>query len=432
MTTQEPDLSKKKIDAGAVFRALRHRNFRLFYCGQSFSLIGTWMQMVAISWLVYRLTNSAFLLGCVGFVSQIPAFVLAPFAGVIADRCDRRNILFWVQILGMIQAIVLAILVLSGNIHVWQILALGFFMGIVNAFDLPVRQAFISEMIDDRRDLGNAIALHSSLFNGSRLVGPAIAGILIAAFGEGVCFVVNAVSFIPVIVAFSMMSFPQKTQAVVQKRKHVFGELKDGFRYVVQSMPIRTLLLLLAAVSFFAGGSQTLMPVFVREVYHHGPKGLGFIMSMVGVGALLGALVLAQRQTVIGLGRLIGFSTVSFGLLLLAFGIVENIFLAGAMVLLMGFFMILAIGGSNVVLQTIVEEDKRGRVMSFYGAALIGMTPVGSLLAGALAGRIGLPWTLAGGGVICFAVALLYGANYPAFRLQLRQVYVEKGIIPQV
>lgn len=415
-----------------VFRALRHRNFRIFYYGQSFSLIGTWMQMVAVSWLVYRLTESAFLLGCVGFVTQIPAFVLAPLAGVIADRYERRRILFWVQALGMLQASVLAVLVFSGSIIIWQILLLGFFLGLINAFDLPVRQAFVSEMIDDRKDLANAIALHSSLFNASRLIGPAIAGILIAAFGEGVCFAVNAVSFIPVLFALSLMRLSAKAPEESYGRAHVFAELKEGFFYVVHSHPIRTLLLLLSAVSFFTGALQTLMPVFVREVYHHGPRGLGFILSMSGVGALLGALILAQRQSVLGLGRLIGASTAGFALLLLFFGMVGNIFLAGGMVFLMGLFMILSIGGSNVVLQTIVEENKRGRVMSFYGAGLVGMTPLGSLLAGFLAGPWGLAWTLSAGGIICLGVAGVYGRNYPSFRLQLRKVYAAKGIIPEV
>ncbi|MBF0619329.1 MAG: MFS transporter [Candidatus Omnitrophica bacterium] len=411
-----------------IFRSTRHRNFRLFVCGQSVSLIGTWMQMIAVSWLVYRLTSSPFLLGCAAFVTQIPSFVLFPFAGVLADRIDRHKILLAVQILAMVQSVILAVLVLTNHVAVWQVLVLGFFLGVVNAFDLPARQAFISEMIDDREDLNNAIALHSSLFNGSRLFGPALAGIVIAAFGEGVCFALNALSFIPIIVALFMMRIPPR-DLNVDARKKVKAELKEGFRYAMASMPIRTLLLLLTIVSFMAGALQTLMPIFAKEVYHGGPQTLGFIVAMSGVGALVGALYLAGRKNVIGLGRIIGVSSGFFGVLLIVFGFVTNLHLAALVVFFMGFAMIMEIGSTNVILQTIVDEDKRGRVMSLYGGALIGMTPVGSLLAGVAATHVGLPVTLGIGGAACLIACAFFWKAYPDFRGHIRAVYTQKGII---
>ena len=410
-----------------TFRALNHRNFRLFVYGQSVSLIGTWMQLVSVSWLVYRLTNSAFLLGCVGFATQIPTVLLSPLAGVAADRYDRRRILLVVQVLSMLQAAMLAYLILTKTVAVWHVVVLGIFIGIVNAFDIPTRQAFISEMVDDRKDMNNAIALNSSLFNSSRLIGPAVAGILIAAFGEGVCFAFNAASFIPIIVALLMMRIVARPQTGVQR--HAVTEIKEGIRYAVKFVPIRTLLLLLTAVSFLAGGLQTLLPVFVREVYHAGPRAFGFVTSMSGVGALFGSLYLAGRRTVVGLGRTIGAAAIGMGIFFALFGFVTGFYVAGAMAFGMGISMILVIGSTNMVLQTIVEEDKRGRVMSLYGAALIGMAPVGSIVAGAVAGRVGLPVTVVGGGILCLLAAWIYWHNYPYFRSQLRKVYVQKGII---
>jgi MFS family permease len=327
----------------------------------------------------------------------------------------------------MLQAAVLAVLIFTGTVAVWHVLVLGIFLGIVSAFDIPARQAFISEMVDDRKDMNNAIALNSSLFNGSRLVGPAVAGILIAVFGEGVCFAFNAISFIPIIVALVMMRIPQRPQSGVQR--HAVTEFKDGLRYVARSLPIRTLLLLLTAVSFLAGGMQTLLPVFVREVYHAGPRAFGFVTSMSGVGALVGSLYLAGRRTVVGLGRTIGAAAIGMGIFFALFGFVTVFYIAGAMAFGMGLAMILAIGSTNMVLQTVVEEDKRGRVMSLYGASLIGTAPVGSIVAGAAAGRAGLPITVVGGGILCLMAAWIYWHNYPHFRLQLRAVYVKKGII---
>jgi MFS family permease len=388
------------------------------------------MQLVSLSWLVYRLTNSAFILGCVGFATQLPTVLLSPLAGVIADRHDRRRILLVVQILSMVQAAALTFLILTGTVAVWHVFVLGIFLGIVNAFDIPTRQAFVSEMVGDRKDMNNAIALHSSLFNSSRLIGPAVAGILIAAFGEGVCFAFNTVSFIPIIVALLMMKIAVRPQIGVQR--HVVTEFKEGFRYAIKFMPIRTLLLLLTVVSFLAGGLQPLLPVFVREVYHGGPRAFGFVTAMSGVGALVGSLYLAGRRTVVGLGRMIGAAAVGMGISFALFGFVTHLYLAGAMAFGMGLAMILVIGSTNMVLQTIVEEDKRGRVMSLYGAALIGMAPVGSLVAGAATGRVGLSVTVVGGGILCLMAAWIYWHTYPYLRTQLRAVYVRMGIIPEV
>ncbi|MBF0485733.1 MAG: MFS transporter [Candidatus Omnitrophica bacterium] len=413
-----------------TFSSLKHRNFRLFVCGQSISLIGTWMQMVAVSWLVYRLTNSAFLLGVVGFSSQVPSFLLAPFAGVFADRYNRHRILLMVQVFSLVQAVIMAWLVVTNSINIVQIITLSFFLGLVNAFDLPVRQSFISEMIDDRKDLSNAIALHSSLYNGSRLFGPALAGVVIAVMGEGWCFVLNALSFLPIIIALWMMRFPLKNKEQLPHKK-VNSALKEGIRYAFHFMPIRTLLVTLAVVSFLTGMVQTLMPVFVKDIYHGGPKALGFVLSMSGVGALCGALYLAGRQTVVGLGRLIGFSSIILGFVFVSLGLITNLWLAGISALLMGLVMILAISSVNVILQTLVEENMRGRVMSLYGAALIGMAPLGSLAAGWLAGKIGLSLTMVLGSGVAFLASFIYWQNYPLFRSQIRTVYAQKGIIPE-
>ncbi|NTV28458.1 MAG: MFS transporter [Candidatus Omnitrophica bacterium] len=421
--------SRTWISIAETFRALRHRNFRLFFTGQLLSLVGTWMQIVASSWLVYRLTNSPFLLGCVAFASQIPSFLLSPYAGVVADRHDRRRMLLVIQVLSLAQAVILSYLVLTGAITVWHILILGIFLGCVTAFDLPVRQAFISEMVEDRKDMNNAIALNSALFNASRLIGPAVAGVVIALFGEGVCFAINALSFIPIIIALMMMRVSSRRRD--GKLRHALTEMKEGMRYVAQSIPIRTLLLLLAAVSFLAGGLQTLLPIFVREIYHGGSRAFGFVTSMSGVGALLGSLYLAGRRTVLGLGRMVGWATVGFGTGLVLFGIVNNTYVAGVVAFFLGLAMILAIGSTNMVLQTVVEEDKRGRVMSLYGAALVGLTPVGSIIAGASAGQVGLEQTVLAGGLVCLVTAVVYWRHYPSFRTQLRAVYVKKGILTE-
>lgn len=397
-----------RLRLGGLVRALRHRNYRLFFGGQSISLIGTWMQRLALSWLVYRLTGSALLLGLVSFVSQLPTFVLAPFAGVWSDWGNRQRILIFTQALAMLQAGVLAALVLTSAIAVWQVVLLGIFLGLVNAVDMPVRQAFVVEMIEDREDLGNAIALNSSMVNGARLIGPSIAGVLVGALGEGVCFLLNSLSYLPVIAALAAMRVKPRGPRAGAVRLRVWAELREGFDYAFRSPPIRAILLLLAVVSLLGMPYTVLMPVFAREVLHGGPSTLGFLMGAVGFGALLGAIYLASRRGVLGLGRFIALASTIFGLGLIAFSLSRRLWLSLALLLIAGFGMTAQAAASNTVLQTIVAEDKRGRVMSLYTMAFMGMFPFGGLLAGGLAGLIGPTETVLLGGASSILSALLF------------------------
>ncbi len=413
-----------------VFRALKHRNYRLFFGGQSISLVGTWMQQVAMSWLVYRLTNSALLLGIVGFAGQIPAFLLSPFAGVVADRYNRHRILIVTQTLAMLQAAVLSILVFSKHIEVWQILVLSLFLGLVNSLDIPVRQAFTIEMIEDKNDLSNAIALNSSMVNLARMIGPSVAGVLIAILGEGVCFLSNAISYIAVIVSLLAMRIaPKETKPF---SNHVLHDLKEGFVYVFNFVPIKDILILLALVSLMGVPYQVLMPIFARDIFHGGPKTLGFLMAMSGIGALTGAIYLAGRKSVVGLGGIIAQASALFGLGVVVFSFSRVLWFSMAIIFVAGFAMMVQMAASNIVLQTIVEEDKRGRVMSFYTMAFMGMSPFGSLLAGSLAQKIGAPHTLMFGGTCCIIGAFLFIRKLPSLREKIRPIYIKKGIIPEV
>ena len=379
-------------------RALRSRNYRLFFIGQSISLIGTWMTRIATSWLVYRLTDSAFLLGVVSFAGQIPAFFLAPIAGVWIDRWNRHRTLVWTQAFSMIQSFALAALALSHTINIWSLVLLALMQGFINAFDMPARQAFVIEMIDDRGDLGNAIALNSSIVNGSRLIGPAIGGIVIAAVGEGYCFLIDGISYIAVIISLLMMTVrPRPARAA---HKHVLEELAEGWRYVTESPAIRWILGMLAIVSFIGMPYQVLMPIMAGTVLHGGPHTLGFLMGMSGVGALISAISLTLRRSVIGLGRMIAISSAIFGAGLILFGFSRFLWASLLLMLLTGFGMMQQMAASNTILQTIVEDDKRGRVMSFYTLSILGIAPIGSLVAGTLAAKIGAPATLILGGSI--------------------------------
>jgi len=413
-----------------TFRALGHRNYRLFFGGQSISLIGTWMQQVAMSWLVYRMTNSAFLLGMVVFLGQIPAFILTPFAGVIADRYNRRNILIATQVLAMLQALVLSILVLKNSIEVWQIIALSMFLGLVNSFDIPVRQAFTIEMIERKEDLGNAIALNSSIVNVARLIGPSLAGIIIAALGEGLCFLINAVSYIAAIISLLAMKIARKKINLAQS--HVFHELREGVVYAFSFAPIKYILILLSLVSLTGVPYQVLMPVFAKDIFHGGPKILGFLMAMAGAGALSGAIYLAGRRSVLGLGKLIALSSAVFGLGLIVFARSRILWFSMLVVFIAGFAMMVQMAASNTILQTIVEEDKRGRVMSLYTMAFMGMMPFGGLLAGSLASKINAPNTLLFGGVCCILGAVIFARKLPLLREKIHPIYIKKGIIPEV
>lgn len=417
-------------DAGGLLRALRSRNYRLYFAGQGISLIGTWIQTIALSWLVYSLTHSAFLLGLVGFSAQIATFLLAPFAGVVADRINRHRLLVLTQTLFMAQAFVLGALVLTRTITVWQIVLLSVLLGTVNAFDTPTRQSFVVSMIENRDDLPNAIALNSSMFNGARLVGPAIAGILIAAVGEGVCFLINAVSYLAVIAALLAMNVTPRVPRA--ERRRVWHELREGFAYTFGFAPTRDIILLLALVSLVGMPYATLMPIFAAQVLHGGASTLGFLSSAAGIGALAGAVALASRRTVLGLGRWIPASCAAFGVALAAFSWSRWLPLSLLLLAVVGLGMITQMASSNTILQTVVDDEWRGRVMSFYTMAFIGMTPFGSLLAGALASRIGAPRTVMLGGIICVLAAAAFARRLPELRRLVRPVYRERGIIPEV
>jgi len=412
-----------------VFRALSHRNYRLFFGGQNISLIGTWMQQIAMSWLVYRLTHSAFLLGIVGFTGRIPTFLFAPLAGVLVDRWSRHRLLVITQILSTIQALILAFLVLTGMITVWHLIFLSLFLGFVNAFDVPVRQSFVVDMVEKEEDLGNAIALNSSMTTSARLFGPTIAGILIATVGEGTCFLLNGLSFIAVIAALLAMKIqPRKRE--MQNRQVIKG-LKEGISYVFGFAPIRSLLLLLGLVSLMGMPYQVLMPIFAGKILHGGPHTLGFLMAGSGCGALAGTIYLASRKSVLGLGRIIAISSSLFGIGLITFSLSRIFWLSFLLMILVGFGMIVQMASTNTVLQTLVEEDKRGRVMSFYAMAFMGMVPFGSLLAGSLANNIGAPYTLMIGGIACILGSVMFAKKLPLLRKIAYPIYVEKGIISE-
>jgi MFS family permease len=412
-----------------IFRALSHRNYRLFFGGQSISLIGTWMQQIAMSWLVYRLTHSAFLLGVVGFTGRIPTFLFAPLAGVLVDRWSRHRLLVITQILSTIQALILAFLVLAGMITVWHIIFLSLFLGFVNAFDVPVRQSFVVDMVEKEEDLGNAIALNSSMATSARLFGPSIAGILIATVGEGMCFLLNGLSFLAVIAALLAMKIPRRKREM-QNRQVIQG-LKEGFSYAFGFAPIRSLLLLLGLVSLMGMPYQVLMPIFAGRILHGGPHTLGFLMAASGCGALAGTIYLASRKSVLGLGRIIVISSSLFGIGLITFSLSRVLWLSFLLMSLTGFGMMVQMASTNTVLQTIVEEDKRGRVMSFYAMAFMGMVPFGSLLAGSLANNIGAPYTVMIGGIACILGSVMFSKKLPSLRKIARPVYVEKGIISE-
>jgi MFS family permease len=390
-------------------RALRHRNYRLFFSGQSVSLVGTWLTRVATSWLIYRLTGSALLLGVLGFAGQIPTFVLAPLAGVLVDRWDRYRVLVVTQILAMVQSAMLAALALSGVIDVWHVLALSVFQGLINAFDMPARQSLVVEMVEDRADLPNAIALNSTMVNAARLLGPAIAGVVVAAVGEGWCFFADALSYGAVITSLLLMRLTPRPRAV--KATRVWSEMAEGFRYVVRSVPIRSVLLLLSVVSLMGVPYMVLLPVIAREVLHGGAGTLGALTAASGLGAIGSALYLASRRSVLGLTRVIATAAAIFGVGLVLFSRASVLWLALPLMLVTGAGMMLQTAASMTLVQTLVDEDKRGRVMSLVAMTYFGSLPLGSLLAGVLAGHVGAEGTiLAGGMVVCVAAAVFFRA----------------------
>lgn len=413
-----------------LLRALGHRNYRLFFAGQSVSLVGTWLTRVATAWLVYRLTGSALLLGVIGFCGQIPTFLLGPLAGVLVDRWNRHRVLVVTQVLAMLQSLALAVLALSGHIAVWHVGALMVVQGLINAFDMPARQSFVVEMVEDRADLPNAIALNSSMFNGARLLGPSVAGALIAVLGEGGCFLIDAVSYLAVIASLLAMRITPRPRT--HRQQHVLTELKEGVQHAFHFPPIRTLLGLIAVVSLMGMPLTTLMPVMASEVLHGGPNTLGFLMAASGLGALCGAVFLASRRSVRGLGGVIFTTTLLFGTGLLAFSASRHLALSMGAMVVCGFGMMVTTASSNTVLQTIVDERMRGRVMSFYAMAFMGTAPFGSLLAGVLATHLGAPGTLAIGGAMCLLGAAWFRMKLPGLREHVRPIYQRLGIIPEV
>ena len=413
-----------------MIEALKYRNFRLFLFGQGISLIGTWMQQVAMIWLVYRLTNSTFLLGLIGFCSQIPSCFLAPLAGVFTDRWNLHRTILATQSLAMLQAAILVVLTLTGVVAVGHVILLSIFMGIINAFDIPARQAFLIQMVEGREGLAGAIGLNSSMFNAARLVGPAIAGFLIAAVGEATCFLFNALSYVAVLAALLAMRLPPRAPS--KPSQHVFHELKEGVRYAFGFAPIRDILLLLTVVNLAAMPLTVLLPVFATAGLNGGADTLGLLTAAIGMGALTGALLLASRKTVLGLGRQIAWASGAFGLSLIAFSFSSVLWLSLLLLMSTGLALMLETAASNTVLQTIVDDDKRGRVMSFYTLAFLGVAPLGSLAAGSLASHIGAPRVVQLGGALCVVASLLFACRLPALRKLVRPIYQRIGVLPDV
>ena len=403
-----------------TFRALKHRNFQLFFAGQFISLTGTWMQSVAQSWLVYRLTGSVVLLGMIGFAGQIPVFLIAPFGGVVADRYNRRKILIITQTSAMLTAFVLAFLTLTGNIQVWHLFVLALCFGLANAFDIPTRQAFVSDMVA-KEDLLNAIALNSSMFNGARIVGPAIAGILVAVVGEGWCFFGNAVSYIAVIAGISLMKI---THVVRERKGSTFSNIAEGFKFVAKTAPIRSLLLLLGLISLMGMPYAVLMPIFADKILGGGSDTLGYLMGASGAGALVAALILASRREVFGLGRWVAFASGAFGISLILFSLSTNFWLSLLLLIPVGFSMMTQMSSSNTLIQAMVPDELRGRVMSVYSMMFMGMAPLGALLAGTLAGILGAPYTVALGGAVCILGSLIFYLRLPYIREEGRRMIV--------
>jgi MFS family permease len=409
-----------------AWRALRHRNFKLFFFGQSISLIGTWMTRLATSWLVYRLTHSALLLGIVGFSGQIVSFLLGPFAGVWVERLNRRKLLLWTQALAAVQSLALAALTLAHVIHLWEIIALSALQGLINAFDMPGRQSFLVQMVEDRKDLGNAIAINSSMANGARLIGPAIAGVVIGALGEGWCFLIDGVSYLAVIASLVMMHI--KPLDIRQSASSMVEQMREGWDYVRTFRPIRTILLLFALTSLMGWPYSVLLPIFAGQVLHGSAYTLGWLTGASGVGALASGLSLAIRKSVAGLTRMVQVATAMLGLALILFGLSHVLWMSLVLMLFVGFGTMQCAAASNTIIQSLVTDDKRARVMSFYTMAFFGSAPFGSLLAGALAHRIGAPHTVIITGTCCVAGSIWFSMERPKIRAVMRPIYREMGL----
>ena len=404
-----------------LLRALSSRNYRLYFFGQAVSLVGTWMQQIAMRWLVYRLTKSELLLGVVGFSSDIPLFFLVPFAGVLADKFNRHRILAITQGLAALQAFILAILVITNQVAIWHIVVLGALLGVVNAFDIPARQAFLVEVVENKEDLGNAIALNSFIFNGALLIGPLAAGVLIASLGEELCFVLNGVSYLAVIGALFLMKIPDRKMA--SGNLEVWRGILEGASYAFRSVPIRSILLLVALVSFMGVSFMLLMPVFAENVLHGGPRAFGYLMSATGVGALGGAVFLASRRNILGLGKVVVVAGITYGLGIFALSFSHYLLLSLVIALVVGFSLMMQMASSNTILQTIVDDEKRGRVISLFVMARRGVESFGSLLAGAVAHRFGTPDTLMIGGIVCLLASVAFATKLSLLRETSRSFY---------
>ncbi|HOP62668.1 MAG TPA: MFS transporter [Spirochaetota bacterium] len=412
MYSRDTDSHKSNSFASLrTFRSLKSRNYRLFFTGQGISLIGTWMQSIALNWLLFRLTGSPFMLGISTFAGQIPVFLLAPVSGVIGDRFNRRKILLAVQCASMVQASVLAVITLTGIVQPWHLIFLTFLLGVINAFELPIRQALVFDLLDDKEDLPNAIALNSSLFNGSRLIGPAVAGAIVAMAGEGICFLINAVSYIASISAFVLMKI--KVSERIKTGRRVFADMKEGFRYAAESTPVKELLILIALISFFALTFPVLLPVFASQVLHGDSHMFGFLVSSAGAGAFIATLYLASRNSIKGLGRIVNIAlyTLSCGFIVFSFSTIP--YLSMAALFFVGFTSIVIIASCNTILQTVVDESKRGRVMSLYVMAFTGTAPAGGLIVGSVSEIAGAPLTVGICGVCCFMISMLFSFMLP-------------------
>ena len=411
-----------------MFRSLNYRNYRLFFSGQGISLIGTWMQRIAMPWLVYNQTGSVFLLGVVSFSGQIPTFVLTPLAGVITDRWSKYNVILLANLLSLIQALILAILCLTGTVQLWQIIVLATGLGIVNAFEVPARQSFVVDMVEKKENLGNAIALNSIIFNGARIIGPSIAGIILASSSEGICFMINSISYVFVIISLLMMTNIKKK--VSKKGTHVFNELTDGLHYTFGYAPIKHLIILLGISSLLGMSYSVLMPVFTKEILHGGSNTYGFLMGGAGLGALFGAIHMASRKSVIKLGRIVPFSAMMFGLSLIAISFSRNFSVSLLLMFFIGLGMMTQTASSNTILQTITDDDKRGRVMGFYSMAIMGTAPFGSIIAGGLAKVVGTPLTFLFIGTSTFIGGLYFLKKLPDLKSAIKPVYIRSDVIP--
>lgn len=418
---------------GFAVRALRHRNYALFFSGQVVSLVGSWLSVTATSWLVYSIASeksdslAEVTLGVVNFAAQLPIFALAPFAGVLVERWNRRNALFGTQTMSMLQSFAMAYLVLREMISIPQIIALSALQGMINSIDIPARQALVVQMVEDPADLSNAIALNSSMVHSARLLGPAVAGFLINSVGAGMCFLIDGFSFLAVIIAIGLMRLA--VPRTPPRHGSFLASLREGLVYASGFAPIRAILILVATVSFVAMSQSVLMPIFAKQVLAGDARTFGLLLGASGLGALLGSVYLASRRSVVGLGRLIAGGPVVLGAAMIAFALSANLALSMALLMIAGAAMLVAVAAANTVLQTIVEDDKRARVMSLFTMAFMGMAPFGSLLAGVVSSLIGVHWTLVAAGLICVAAGLLFARRLPVIRPFLRTVYLSKGIM---